>query len=527
METTHPATNPVIAVIDIGTNSVHLLIAQTDQYGHMVRLDSDKEVVRLGEALEASGELSQTGISKITDVLARMKDIASAYQPIYRVVATHATRVAKNYQTLIRQVFLRTGLHISLIDGDEEARLVSLGMQWGFPLQDTAFLGADIGGGSTELIVCRKDEIFYVTSFELGAVTLNRKFLTARGYQPDLPLKMKEEIDLKLSPLGVAARKLHFESAIICSGTAKTLAMMHAFDSRRGTPENLNGYIMNAGDIHRLTEELTETLDPEAIRKRWGIDSDRADIILAGALILRRLTSVLGVSQWTVSAWGLREGLVHDTLSRIHALSPTESRNVRWNQIRLLGRQFCIDESYAEQITAMALSLYDQIHSRTQPDRSDGRVQVSDRSMLKAAAWLHECGKFLNFSRYHRHSCYLITNSRLMGFSDRERRMIGLIARYHRKGKAGKKSEDCLDLSREERNKVNYLAAFLRIAVAANRSRQKQIISIQIRQEGNSFIFVVQAAEPGAGHVELVKLAREKTLLEEQLGHPIHLQLAQ
>ena len=519
---------PVIAAIDIGTNSIHLVIAKTDQYGHMIQQDSDKEVVRLGEALDDSGNFTEEGIERAVNAIAHMKEIAMVHQPVFRVVATHATRVARNYLDLVGRVWQKTGLRISLIDGDEEARLVSLGMQWGLPLEDKTFLGVDIGGGSTEIVVCHKDQIYYVTSVELGAVTLNKKFLKGQTFDQVRIDKIAEEIDLKLSPLHPAFKNLRFDCAVICSGAAKTMAMMHAVDSGLEKPEDANGYHLSHQDISKLSNKVKKKKDPEKIRKYWDLESTRADIILAGSMILDSLTSLLNVKEWIVSSYGVREGLVHDTLQRLHKLPLEGFSNVRWNNILRLGERFQIDSDYAHSVTSMALSLYDQIcpEQKNQKYSETSGVQVSDRSMLKAAAWLHECGKFLSFTRFHKHSHYMIANSRLMGFSHRERRMIGLIARYHRKGRAGKKSYDCSDLTSDERAKINLLSGFLRIAAAANRSRQKAISTIRVERSGTGLKFVIEPSGPGKGRVEITKMTRDKALLEEQLGQGIQLELS-
>ncbi|MFK7824223.1 MAG: Ppx/GppA phosphatase family protein [Oligoflexales bacterium] len=511
-----------IAAIDIGTNSVHLLIAKRNEDGHIRILDTDKAVLRLGEDLDADNMLVPAAFDKTIKALKQMQAIASSYQPVYRVVATHATRSARNHRDFFQKIYDESGIHVSLIDGEEEARLVSLGMQEGLALKGKTFLGVDIGGGSTEIIICQDHRVSLVRSLELGAVSLNKSFLKGRSIKKEHIKNLEHEVQLKLGPLCEHVSKLKFDCAVICSGAAKTLAQMHSQEFQEKKLDDANGYHLKVEEIKQLTNSLHKLRNPKQIKDRWHLDEDRAHIILAGSSILNQISKLFAVDEWIISGYGLREGLVLDTIARLHGPQTKGFDDIRWKNILALGKKYEINQDYAKQVSKLALEIFDQLGKiRPSYTKEASGVQISDRGILKAAAWLHECGKSISYSKYHKHSLYLIANSRLMGFSQKERQMIGLVARFHRKGKANLKHYDCRELSGKNCKRINFLASILRIAAAANRTRQGHITSIELHQIDRSLEFVFQTGSQHAPEVDLYKICKEKKFFEETIDHTV------
>ena len=171
----------IIAAIDIGTNSAHLVIASIDEQEHLTILDTYKTILRLGDELSDSKQLSEDAINKTIVSIQQMKEIASSYNPIYRAVATYAARSARNYLQFINEIYKKTNIEVSIIDGIEEARLISLGMLSSLQLNDKNFLSLDIGGGSTEISICHNEKVKYITSLPLGCVTLSKRYLYPKG----------------------------------------------------------------------------------------------------------------------------------------------------------------------------------------------------------------------------------------------------------------------------------------------------------------------------------------------------------
>lgn len=512
---------PPIAAIDIGTNSIHLIIAKIESDKNFEILDSHKDLVRLGDAIDKDRLISDEAIEKTVSAILHMREIATTYQPTYRVVATHATRSARNYKELFQKIYDATGIYVSLIDGVEEARLVSLGMLSGLPLSEKTFLGIDIGGGSTEIIICNKNQIKYVTSLEIGTVTLNKKFLkNEKLKKADLEC-LSNEIDLRLAPIR-SCKNISFDCAVICSSAAKTLAQLQSAELSDTDLEDPNGYHLTSSEIHSKLKQIKKLGKPKKIKDVWDLDSHRAELLLAGTAILSKLSDFFTINEWIISTFGLREGLVLDTINRLQGTPLSGTEDIRWNNIQKLGQKYRVDENFATKVLKLALSLFDQLQPLAPIYiKKETGVQISDRGILKAAAWLHECGKFISFPKFHKNSYFLIAHSRLMGFSQKERQFIGLVARFHRKGKASRKSYYCSELYGNDIKRINYLASILRIASGANRSRQGNLENIKLEYVDNELKFMIKKLGNANPSVDLYKIDKEKSFLEEIIKIPI------
>ena len=346
-----------IAAIDIGTNSVHQVVATFDEEFHLEILDTHKVSLCLGAQLDSNNNISESAINELASVIVEMKKIASIYKPIYRVVGTQALRLAKNSEILCESIMRESSLKVEIIDGVEEARLVSLGMQNGLSLRGKKFLGIDIGGGSTEIIICNDEKIFQVSSIPLGAVILSQKWLynnSNKITKNDL-IQLKADIDLHLSPLVSELTHQDYDLAVVCSGAAKTLAAMDAHKSAQTDLFDPNAYVLSAERVSKLNKKIISLKEPEKIRSRWGLDSNRSRIILAGSSILNALTSVCGAEKWLVSSFGLREGIIIDTAARLGSLSPEPneklpltSSNIRQKSILRLAKRLEVDLKQAQ-----------------------------------------------------------------------------------------------------------------------------------------------------------------------------------
>lgn len=505
-----------VAAIDIGSNSIHMVVARLDRNGHFVVLDSDKVSIRLGAFLQTDGTMSREGQLKAIRTMAHMKEIASAYKATIRAVATHAMREASNHAELIDEIHSRTGIRIDIIDGVEEARLVYLGMRYALPLENQICLGMDIGGGSTEFILARGDTAQFVTSVKIGAVTL-----TARHFGNSSPTdskikKLHDYINLRIEPLNVQVLKHRFKKAVASSGTAKAIAGLH---SRlfRGRPLNdENGYVIPKEDLEAIVRALEELKSPKRIREALGIDAARADILLAGAAIMREASRAFKVKEWIISDYGLREGVVIDSFRRMGGDRLGKVKDIRWGRVRELGELWQIDEGYAKQVTATAMEIFDKLAPVLYP-RGGKAEWMGDRDILSVASWLHEAGKFLSTSSYHRHSHYLIFHCRLDGFTQDERHMISLVALHHRKSSPKYEEHERAGLRGEEFERIVFLSAILRMASALNRTRRGIITGIRVGKT-RTLHFGFRVAKGKDPIVELQQLEREREHLEKAFG---------
>jgi exopolyphosphatase/guanosine-5'-triphosphate,3'-diphosphate pyrophosphatase len=512
-----------IAAIDIGTNSAHMVVAEMDHVGEMRILDSDKVNLRLGQAISPDGHLSEDGIRRTVEALSHMQEIIKPFGATTRAVATHATREAKNHKRLLREIEQTSGINVELIDGIEEARLVFLGMRYGLSLNNINCLGVDVGGGSTEIIVARDDDIKFVSSVKLGAVTLTDRYFK-KDYSSAGCDALKEHVHSRLAPLQQETKRFTYERTLASSGTAKALAFLHARMFANSVMSDPNGYILPRDDLFQISDQFRRLLSPQKIRDATGLDLARAEIILAGTVILEELTHLLKVKEWVITSFGLREGLVADTFYRASEAPTGELPDIQWHSVLQFARRLGLNEAHAKQVKSLSLKIYSQLSPHCLKSLPAETREV-DVKLLKAASYLREAGKFISTPQYHRHSQYLISNSRLPGFTESERALMGLIGRFQRKGMPSSDHSDCIDLNTNDIKRLRFLAAVVRLAAALDRTRQERVQDIELKIVDKTLTITLIHTVANPPDVELHKARLEKQALEKSWDLAIRFEL--
>jgi len=509
-----------IAAIDIGSNSVHLIVARICDNGTFEQLDSHKVVTRLAAHLDSSGKLTPEGIEVLLASLRRMKTIASGYEPDFKVIATHATRTAKNRKLVIDRVQNELGLSIEIIDGLEEARLAGLGMSAGLSIQNKPFIGLDIGGGSTEIVIrAINGALESSASLQLGTVALQKMFDIELGPSEEQVKRLQEILHFKLTPLASEIKHLTKDQnriAVACSGTAKSVAnLIHQMKFGKVLMD-ANAFMFTAAELSELTQQLSKMRKPRDIRERFQIEKDRSEVILVGTQILNAVTQHLGISKWHVSTFGLREGIIIDSANS--AQNSTESADPRMESIKNFARRYRVDEFQAERVKAFCLIIYPQLR-KVLPG---AEILNKDESLLlRASSWLHEVGKFIAYSKYHKHSHYLISNGTLQGFTEKERLAIAAICRFHRKKGPHLEREEFDSFSELESQRIGILTGILRLATSLSRGRRDVIQNVNIKVHQDSLHIEILANGDEAPDVELARLEEEKDALEKTFAKKI------
>lgn len=508
-----------IAAIDIGTNSAHMVIAEMDHVGEMRLLDTDKVNLRLGQAIDPEGNITADGIRRTVETLSHMQQIIKPYQAQVRAIATHAVREARNFRQLLREVEKTSGIKVQVIDGVEEARLVFLGMRYGLALGGVPCLGIDVGGGSTEIIAAVDDDIAYVTSMKLGAVTLTEKHFR-KGYTNKALDELKDHVETILAPLAEEARRITFQKALASSGTAKALAFLHSRLTGGPQISDPNGYVLTREGLEDVVKVLSKALTPQKIKDETGLDGARAEIILAGGIVLEQLTKLFKVREWVITTFGLREGIVADTFYRAYGPRSGELPDIQWHSVLQFARRLQLNEVHANQVQRLALRLHEQlipfVKERDEPEQIDADVKL-----LKASAYLREAGKFISAPQYHKHSQYLVSNSRLPGFTEAERNMMGLIVRFQRKGVPSGDHPDCAELSGKEVARLRFLAGVLRLSAALDRTRQGRVLDIDVSAKEDKMTMTLIHHPSVTPIVELHKAELDLPALEKSFDHKI------
>lgn len=505
-----------MAVIDLGSNTFHLAITTLDEDGHIHVIDTQKEHLRLAEMLE-DGYIPAKLFKRSSEALLAMKAIGQSYHAQFRLVATQAIRSAHNRLAFIEHVRKSTGLDLEIIDGVEEARLSFLGVVQGLHFGDEPVMTVDIGGASTEIACGKASDCHYLSSLKIGALLLSKRFLFARKITESSLADLKQIIEARLSPVQEDLSEVSIEQAAVTSGTAKAIARMVHWDKNKEILDDAHGYVVSAEELFRIEEELYDLKTSELIAVRWGLDPRRADIILAGVAILAQLTRVLKIPRWKVSSSGLREGVALDTYERQGLLPATKWQDLRVHTIQGLAKKLNLDTQFSLITSQLAVRIFDSFVTQDEW-RNRCKNPAIDRDLLRAAAYLLEAGKFINFTSYHKHTYYLITEMNLLGFTQEEKHVIGLTNRYARKTPAKQGKSDALPYLDRNFTRVSFLSSCLRIARCLLRTRRNKTHTFEVIQKGKLWTVCVKLNSDQRFDAEKIALQKEIKNLEKALN---------
>ncbi len=465
-----------LAAIDIGSNSIKLVVVDAAASDSFAVLAREKEFVRLGHQTLRKGHISRAALDRSVECLKRFRSIAETRGAESIVaIATASVREANNAAQFVREVEEKAGLKVDVLSGIEEARLIGLAASQSRSNNDETNLNIDIGGGSTEISVFRKGLPLALFSVDLGAVGLSDWFLKSD------PPKARELGELR-HVVGAAferpARELRHTPWQHASGTSGTIlaigaalrARMESDLQRKTQPAQPSSVDIPMGPLIRLNVNLASLSIAE--RKRLaGISAQRSEIIVAGGQILEGAMRALGINALVTCDWALREGVIIDRLRELEAesrppVSDFADPNLRG--VYAVGRRFGYEEAHSLQVARLAEKIFDSLA----PTENLTRHQ---RTLLSAAALLHDIGYHIAHEAHHKHALYLIKNSELTGFSEGERAVIANIARYHRGSSPRARHFDFAALNKADQESVLKLGAILRLADSLDRSHEARV----------------------------------------------------
>ncbi|MFW6359701.1 MAG: HD domain-containing protein [Chroococcales cyanobacterium] len=512
----------ILAAIDIGTNSIHMVVVKIMPTLPAFRIITrEKDTVRLGDRNPQTGELTPEAMQRALSALQRCQDLAQSLNAEHIVaVATSAMRESPNGKEFLQQIEDELGLSVSLISGQEEARRIYLGVLSGMELDNQLHGIIDIGGGSTELILGDSYEARFLSSTKVGAVRLTQEFITTdpiENYEFQyLQAYIRGMLERPIDELRATLKYGETIRLIGTSGTIEALAEIHAKEKLGTVPSPLNGYSFSRSDLKDIVKQLA-SLTVEERMKMPGMSERRAEIIVAGSMILLEAMTLLDVNSITICERALREGVIVDWMLT-HGLIENRLRyqgSVRQRSVLNNAHKYRVDLEYGQRVAAFALSIFDQTQGILHEWGSE------ERELLWAAAILHNCGVYINHSAHHKHSYYLIRNGELLGFTETEVELIANLARYHRKSKPKKKHDPYSNLSKVNRQFIKQVSAILRLAVALDRRHIGAIASVECQyyphhKELNLLLTPLQADDDCA--LELWSLEYKKEVFQDEYG---------
>ncbi len=513
--------NRILAAIDLGTNSLHMVIARIEpSLPSFSIIGTEKETVRLGDRDLDTGNLKSETMKRAIAALSRFKEIAKTLNAQAIIaVATSAVREAPNGKDFLNRIKEELNLDVDLISGQEEARRIYLGVLSGMEFNNKAHIIIDIGGGSTELILGDSHEERCLTSNKVGAVRLTSELITTdpisdnefnylQAYVRGMLERAVEEV---LSNINFGEQTL----LVGTSGTIETLANIHAKEILDSVPSTLNGYSFTLKDLREWVSRLRKMTNDQRADIP-AMPEKRSEVILAGALILQEAMTLLGVESITTCERALREGVIVDWMLA-HDFIDNRLRfqsTIRQRSVLKIANKYKVNLEYSERVASLALSLFDQ----TKGNLHEWGNQ--ERFLLWAAAILHNCGHYISHSAHHKHSYYLIRNSGLLGYNETEIEIIANLARYHRKSVPKKKHENYKNLvTKEQRLMVEQLSALLRLATSLDRRQIGAISRIECdyhKGDGQLHLKLFPARQYDDCAIELWSLSYSKLIFEEQ-----------
>ena len=490
----------ILAAIDVGTNSIHMVVAKIQpELPTFTIVDREKETVRLGNFDEDTKNLTADAMQRAIDALKRCCDIATSYQAEDVIaVATSAVREAKNGHEFIDRVHKEVGLAINLISGTEEARRIYLGVLSGMEFHRQPHAIIDIGGGSTELILGTGEPHRHLSSTKVGAVRLTAQFVSSNPVSDIEFTALQAYVRGMLEPtIDELKQKLNSDESmrlIGTSGTIECLAGIVAHKELGMVPEPLNGFQMSFKELSKLLDELCKSTYTQRLAMP-EMSARRAEIIVAGAVILREAMDMLGADSITICERALREGVVVDWMLT-HGLIEDRmqfQQSVRQRNVLKTAKKYKVHLDRAKRVAEFAMTLFEQTRGSL---HSWGTLE---QELLWSAAILHNCGHFISHSAHHKHSYYLIRNGELLGYTETELEVIANIARYHRKSAPKKKHDNYSTLpTRYHRQMVTQLSALLRVAVALDRRGIGAVADINCQYDNKHHVLTldVKASSP-------------------------------
>ncbi len=514
----HGDMNPRIAAIDVGTNSIRLIVAELDEHGGYRLLDDEKELARLGAGMSRTGRMADDAIARAATAIQRMVGIAEGYNVDRLVViGTCAVREAENGRAFVDLVREQAGVDLEVISSEQEARYAHRSVVHAFDIRDIRWAVADIGGGSTELVTCSGPVIEQIHPTPLGAVRLTEAFPGDDIASFD---RLREFIRNVLDDL-VPKPEGPLQLLIGTGGTFTSMAsMMMQRTTEVGSGEafadqSVRGYEMHHSDVHHMLLRL-RNLTVRERRRLPGLNPDRAEIIVAGVAIVDAIMARLKINTLRVHDRGIRDGVLLSVIDEMRPGPRPRSGAEPLDRLRAVRRfaESCrYERAHSEHVAKLALGLFDQLAAITDdPGRSWSSPQ--HRELLEAAAVLHDVGYAINYAKHHKHSYHMIMHSELPGFTHRERAVIANVARYHRRARPKKKHGNFARLDPADQMAVRRLAGVLRVADGLDRTHTQDIVDLRLRPKGKTTLGL-EVCTKSRPDVNLWGAARKRKLFQK------------
>ena len=500
-----------LAAIDVGSNSVHMVVADVSADGRIEVVDRVKEMVRLGRRTFTTGSLPHHAMELAVRAVKTFIRLARARRvERIRAVATSAVREAHNGPAFVRRLRRETGLPVRVISGADEARLIFRAARHGLGLAGGPHLLVDVGGGSVELILVQEGRPLWMRSLPLGTARLTERFVTRDPPTARQVERLENHLARELGPLLAGARHAGVFQAIGTSGTVNTLVAM-ARAARGDDLGRLHGASAAASEIGRIRRRILAS-PPGKRAELPGMDAKRVDLMPAAAVLVDFVLSRAGAPALTACTWALREGVLLELAGAARPLGAGADRERR-SSVQALAARFMGASAHGRQVARLGSMLFDGTAAAL-------GLPVASRELLHHAALLHDIGHAIDHDRHHHHSCYLIRNAELLGFSRLEIEVMAQAVRGHRKQIPKLADPELRALPEASRRVVRGLAALLRVADALDRTHFGVVKGLRVALSPSRLAIELDAGTEDP-ELELWAAERRTDLLARLLDRPV------
>lgn len=485
-----PGGSEVLAAVDLGSNSFHLLVARFD-HGQITIIDRLREMVRLGGGLDARQRLSASSQAVALACLRRFGERLRAVKADrVRVVGTNTLRSARSTGRFLQQASKALGHPVEIIAGIEEARLIYLGASHNLPRVDGPRFVVDIGGGSTELIIGRGLEPAAMESLAIGCVSLGQSAFPEGRLSAKNFARARIQVRLELEPVRQAFRRL---DPVQIAGTSGSIRAAHSvLTALDRAPQGIT-----VEGLEYLIDEMVAFGQVARIRLP-ELSAERAEVFPAGVAILVEVMRAMALPRMCVADGALREGMLYDLVGRL----TDEDSRVR--TVRAMAARYHADSAQAGRVAATASVLFQQV-------RDDWDLGAEHQQLLGWAAQLHELGLDIAHAHYHRHGAYVLENADMPGFPREEQRVLARLVLGHRRRL---ERESFQDLPPEWQRPALRLTLLLRLAALFHRSRiDTALPELRLRVHGRSMELQLPQGWLASNPLTLADLERERAFL--------------
>jgi len=506
-----------LAVLDVGSNTVHLVVVDGQADGSFTVVARERDTLRLAEATFPSMSLPDEAVDRLVASVARMRSAADELRAgAITGFATSAIREARNGLDVLGRVRQATGVTIKVLPGVEEARLTYVAARRWTAFSARRLLVLDIGGGSLEVAGGEGERPELAESLPLGATRLTRRFVRSDPVRADELVELRVHALALLGPLADRVREVPWEVICATSKTFRNLGAVARALPGAPTPAHEFGFAGVDGQTAPiLTREALNVVagylagtSARDRRNLAGLDSLRAGNVVAGSQVAALVMQAFGLRELVLAPWALREGVIVEALAELgHAAEAPVGADPRRRSVLDFARRNAWDEPHCRQVTALALSLFDQttgLHG----------LGPAERELLEAAALLHDVGYSVAQSARHKHSLYLIRNAALDGWTPRELLMMANVARYHRKALPSERHGDYMALEEPDRAVVRRLAALLRVAEGLDADHFQVVDQVEVVDEGHQLRLELRARD----QPDLWAAGQNADLFESEFG---------